>query len=235
MSAENIKVTVAEDAVSIPVLYRKGDIEIRSYRTLSPAQCNLLEVGGNLVETLIRKNTDYGSSVWESPILAPTIPAKTAILVRMSDKVKRIAQLFSNDPLVASESMLDSIRDLAGYSLLYDACPEPNTSPEPMTHAPDYDEAEVVKMEVADQSRHQICEQCGQLIGYTYAVRNPETGKWIHLNSCPLVPTSSPKKPKVSEEDYANERRFRTLRHVKHPTRLEQAELAKLTKLTGRE
>ena len=42
---------------------------------------------------LLRKNADYGSSVWKSPILAPDCDPGVAIRVRMSDKINRLASL----------------------------------------------------------------------------------------------------------------------------------------------
>lgn len=79
--------------------------------------------GLRMVRLLLQKNCDYGSSVWDSPLLCPTLSPGTAILVRMSDKVKRIEQLSKSPAQVTSESLEDSIRDLAGYCLLFLARP----------------------------------------------------------------------------------------------------------------
>ncbi len=67
---------------------------------------------------LIRKNTDYGSSVWQEPILAPGCDPGAAIRVRMSDKVSRLRQLLSKPALVDNESIDDTLRDLGAYCLL---------------------------------------------------------------------------------------------------------------------
>lgn len=67
---------------------------------------------------LIRKNTDYGSSVWKTPRLAPECDPGTAIRVRMSDKLSRLEQLLSKPAMVDSESIDDTIRDLGAYCLL---------------------------------------------------------------------------------------------------------------------
>ncbi len=67
---------------------------------------------------LIRKNTDYGSSVWQVPRLAPECDPGTAIRVRMSDKLSRLEQLLSNPAMVESESIDDTMKDLGAYCLL---------------------------------------------------------------------------------------------------------------------
>ena len=69
---------------------------------------------------LVRKNRDYGSSGMKSPVLMPNLVAREALLCRMSDKVARIAQLADgSDPQVADEKLEDTIRDLAGYCILW--------------------------------------------------------------------------------------------------------------------
>lgn len=70
--------------------------------------------------TLLKKNSDYGSSAWNPPALHTSLSPGDAILVRMSDKVARIANL--NRPGQAAsikESIEDTIRDLGGYCLLW--------------------------------------------------------------------------------------------------------------------
>lgn len=69
---------------------------------------------------LVRKNQDYGSSGMKSPVLMPNLTPRQALLCRMSDKVARIAQLADgSDPKVADEKLEDTIRDLAGYCILW--------------------------------------------------------------------------------------------------------------------
>ncbi len=70
------------------------------------------------VELILKKNKDYGSSVFEAPMLAPNCDMGTGILVRMSDKINRLQQLAKNKAEVA-ESFDDTIRDLGAYCLLY--------------------------------------------------------------------------------------------------------------------
>ena len=67
---------------------------------------------------LLRKNADYGSSVWRSPILAPDCDPGVAIRVRMSDKINRLASLLDRPGEVADESLDDTLRDLGAYCLL---------------------------------------------------------------------------------------------------------------------
>lgn len=80
----------------------------------------IAETGVSIVATLIRKNRDYGSSAFESPVLMPGSRADSGILVRMSDKIQRIRSLITGaTPNVISESLVDSFRDLAGYCILW--------------------------------------------------------------------------------------------------------------------
>jgi len=77
-----------------------------------------------LAVTLLRKNRDYGASVWDSPAFAPGVDVGASILVRLGDKVERLKTLaVAGGPCVASESFDDTLFDLAGYCLLYLARP----------------------------------------------------------------------------------------------------------------
>lgn len=71
-----------------------------------------------LADILIKKNHDYGSSAFQSPLLNPVLSPREAIEVRMSDKIARMNQLSTDDPEVA-ESREDTVRDLAGYCILW--------------------------------------------------------------------------------------------------------------------
>ncbi len=88
-------------------------------------QRRIAEVGMAWLETILRKNTDYGSSVWKVPLLAPAMDAGDAILVRMTDKVHRIGSLKKRPAEVVTESLDDTITDLGAYCLLYLARPKP--------------------------------------------------------------------------------------------------------------
>jgi len=79
----------------------------------------IAETGLRLVELLLRKNADYGSSAWKAPVLAPGMSPLDAIQCRMSDKVARIAGLAAGKNPEVSESLRDTISDLAGYAILW--------------------------------------------------------------------------------------------------------------------
>lgn len=78
----------------------------------------IADAGLELIAMLLRKNQDYGSSVFDSPMLLPNVTANMAIRVRMSDKLKRIIQLSSNPALVESESLDDTLDDFAAYRII---------------------------------------------------------------------------------------------------------------------
>ena len=73
-----------------------------------------------LAELLCRKNTDYGDAAEKSPVLLPFLPPRTAIFVRMSDKIERMKKLLTSQACVGSceETFQDTVRDLAGYCVL---------------------------------------------------------------------------------------------------------------------
>jgi hypothetical protein len=76
------------------------------------------------VETLMNKNRDYGSSIWETPLLAPNTDCGDAILIRMSDKISRLQNLLrGGEVTVKDESIEDTMKDLGAYALLWLARP----------------------------------------------------------------------------------------------------------------
>jgi hypothetical protein len=87
-------------------------------------QLRIAQVGLDWIETILKKNQNYGSSVWETPVLAPNMDVASAILVRMSDKVSRLQSLTMGDIDAVGESLEDTIRDLGAYCLLYLARPQ---------------------------------------------------------------------------------------------------------------
>lgn len=91
---------------------------------LEPDQLRIAEMGTKITALLIRKNIDYGSSVYKPPRLAPKVDPGTAMLVRMNDKVERLVKLLGNpDSAMVAESTEDTMADLAGYLILYLARP----------------------------------------------------------------------------------------------------------------
>jgi hypothetical protein len=65
-------------------------------------------------EQFISKNTDYGNSFHETFQRF----GMTAPVVRMWDKLQRVETLINHDPLVVSESMRDTLLDLANYAVM---------------------------------------------------------------------------------------------------------------------
>jgi len=67
------------------------------------------------------KNQCYGDSASKAPVLVPGMAPGAAIFVRMSDKISRLAAMnnssWSMDPI--GESVEDTVRDLAGYAILW--------------------------------------------------------------------------------------------------------------------
>lgn len=68
---------------------------------------------------LERKNRNYGDAVFFPPYLIPQFGRFGAVLVRMSDKIKRLGNLASkNDTDAVGESLRDTLLDLAGYAII---------------------------------------------------------------------------------------------------------------------
>lgn len=86
-------------------------------------QARIATTGIDWIETILKKNHDYGCSVWKSPLLAPKCEMADAIFVRMTDKVERIQALRSGEAAEIQESLDDTIKDLGAYCLLYLARP----------------------------------------------------------------------------------------------------------------
>jgi len=82
-------------------------------------QKRLVTSGLEVVTTLLQKNSDYGGSAWQVPLLAPQLTPRQAIQCRMSDKVMRLAKLLSGEQAQVAESIEDTMKDLAGYSILW--------------------------------------------------------------------------------------------------------------------
>lgn len=72
-----------------------------------------------LADLLMRKNRDYGAAATSESPLCPELDSSTAILVRMGDKIKRLENLASVKETLVDESFDDTVRDLAGYCVLY--------------------------------------------------------------------------------------------------------------------
>ena len=80
---------------------------------VSPLKESLDDIAGSLVDTLMRKNTDYGDSYRRlRDEFGPD-----SFLIRLGDKYNRLIALRGKEALV-SETTDDTIRDIAGYCLL---------------------------------------------------------------------------------------------------------------------
>lgn len=76
--------------------------------------------GVRLIDLLLRKNSDYGSSVFRPSYLVPSLSTDVLIRVRMSDKLLRLQRLFDKPcERQVEESIEDTMRDLAGYAILW--------------------------------------------------------------------------------------------------------------------
>lgn len=80
----------------------------------------------NGVEIIRRKNADYAGNgdpfrnFYAAQAIGVT-DAKTALMVRMSDKMTRIANLLKQEAQVKDESVLDTLQDLANYAAILSA------------------------------------------------------------------------------------------------------------------
>ena len=73
-----------------------------------------------VTDLLLKKNRDYGSSFRKPGIVSGALDAKSKLLVRIDDKLERLANLFNKgmDGDVPGESIIDTVTDLIGYFVL---------------------------------------------------------------------------------------------------------------------
>lgn len=82
-------------------------------------QQQIIVSGLTILSQLVRKNMDYQGSAFTPPILMPKTSPIVAMCCRASDKIARLANLLSGTrKQVESETVLDTIGDLAGYAIL---------------------------------------------------------------------------------------------------------------------
>jgi len=72
-----------------------------------------------LKNLLIQKNTDYGNSAINPLRIFSSASSLEQIKVRMDDKLSRIKNLQEKENKVKSETIEDTMFDLAGYIILY--------------------------------------------------------------------------------------------------------------------
>ena len=96
--------------------------------TLTPLQQRMASQSRRILDLLLRKNRDYGSSVFMSPEFAPEMSPESAVRVRLGDKTARIRNLLaSSNASVVSESVDDTIDDMIGYLILWRVIREAGT------------------------------------------------------------------------------------------------------------
>lgn len=85
----------------------------------------LTELHLECVETSRKKNADYasGDDPFQNFRLIETLTqgrtsVEDGILVRMSDKLQRVANLLTREAEVEDESLLDALSDLSNYALI---------------------------------------------------------------------------------------------------------------------
>ncbi len=73
-----------------------------------------------ITDLLLRKNRDYGSSFRKPGIVSGALDSKSKLLVRIDDKLERLANLLTKgtDGDVPGESVSDTVSDLIGYLVL---------------------------------------------------------------------------------------------------------------------
>lgn len=65
------------------------------------------------------KNSDYGGSIYCTDPLCSDMDPTKSVLLRLNDKINRLASLLSNKRYkVSSESFTDTLRDLAVYAII---------------------------------------------------------------------------------------------------------------------
>lgn len=87
---------------------------IKEYKTTEELTEVFREATAAMADTFRRKNHDYGNSFFESLDKRGLVAA----LVRMEDKMNRLDSLSKNDTMVLDESLIDTLLDLANYSIM---------------------------------------------------------------------------------------------------------------------
>lgn len=100
----------------------KSDLEtIQKYlETGNEDQLDIAILGLRTVATMLRKNSDYGSTVFSRAVLAPEIEPETGIRLRLSDKLDRLLSLLKpgKEAEVKTESVADTCIDSSAYFML---------------------------------------------------------------------------------------------------------------------
>lgn len=122
LSVSSINIPKSVELIVVPdSISNRGICELPSVKECeeSPKCDRIRSVCKALESTLLAKNANYGSAVFQRPSLAPNLDPGTAIRVRLSDKFARLQSLLSGEPDRVGESVCDTILDIAGYCVLY--------------------------------------------------------------------------------------------------------------------
>jgi len=86
------------------------------------AKDKITKVLNDLNTVLLAKNANYGNSAMQEPSLLPGLTPRQGILVRLSDKILRLQTMAGGSSDQVGEAFEDTLRDMAGYIILYFAC-----------------------------------------------------------------------------------------------------------------
>ena len=82
-------------------------------------QLEIAAAGMKIIETMLKKNADYGSAIFKPSILLPDADPGIGILIRASDKIARFISLQGKTTPEVDESVADTLADLSAYCILY--------------------------------------------------------------------------------------------------------------------
>jgi DNA repair exonuclease SbcCD nuclease subunit len=112
------------DAIKVgKMIWDNCEINIESKMTTEEFLKRLEELQKMSLETARKKNNDYAGiddpfknfKMCENIGICST---EKGILVRMTDKMQRIANLLDKEAMVKDESILDTLQDLSNYALI---------------------------------------------------------------------------------------------------------------------
>lgn len=104
----------------------KGDTKVSFYVQIMEGALMALNPGSidhadeilrDCIRTLLKKNHDYGASVFNAGPLTPNLSPETAALVRLGDKYNRLKTLLTAEAQV-NETKRETIVDVIGYSII---------------------------------------------------------------------------------------------------------------------
>lgn len=82
------------------------------------AKMYIVKTFDDLKELFLSKNADYGDSVFNTGPLCPDVSPEKAVAIRMEDKIKRLSNLMKEGSQPENETITDTLKDLAVYSII---------------------------------------------------------------------------------------------------------------------